>query len=836
MNEIATIENTRQKSNKWRWPLRLLAFQKDTPPAVITSHLYNELVATIDKTFSAWDFGNYNPDSLVQKKELKIYKQMSEDEQIKACQQVKVMARLCTAYEIKPGDEKNKQSVEMADFIRDQLSGIKGTFKAKLKDILTARTYGFSITEKIFEIIGHGKWQGKIGIKDMKTKEPFNFEFKQDRFANLLGIFKSGFFQSDKGIGTIDNPYPPHKFIIYSANKEFCNWYGQSDLKETYRSWWSKNFIMKFHNIFLERFGMPTIMASYPKELRQDKQFLEIIDDLLKNYQTKTGFRVPDGVRLELLEATRRGDAGYAEAIEMHDKKIARALLCPDLAIQAGEHGGSFALTKERFSVFILILEEIGYEIEEVVAQDQIIDPLILLNYGLVEKELRPRFCFEPLVESDTKIKSEIVDLLVRAGVVNPKEDWVRDFVNIPAKPKEIIDEEEAKQQEEERRRREEGGDEPVIMTAESPDNCCSMREKQQYLKPSVLRREPTKFESKVDFVKLNKEMDSYAEHMQEVLTEITKDWKKHIFAQAERIFKDNSLKDINKLWLRNTGSFKNELRNWMVKIHLDSKFRDAEVLKKSGVEIEIIKKDIPKKAGFTIVKFTQFPEFDPWAAMPTQAAIEFFNEKRLAKITKPNGEKKVILFGKGGELGYYDSRAFAVAGIESQYVTNQAKIILFDAVQTGDMKTAFTNLENLFGKYIDQGKISANLVSPNRLETIIRTNTNDALNRGREALFNDPDIDEFVPFVQVSAVRDERVTLYCLGLDGKVFKKSDAPGFPAHFNCRTDLIPYTIIEAEKKPPTISGLQDEEAKLRASGKPDAVRGVGFGGQPITKND
>jgi len=151
-------------------------------------------------------------------------------------------------------------------------------------------------------------------------------------------------------------------------------------------------------------------------------------------------------------------------------------------------------------------------------------------------------------------------------------------------------------------------------------------------------------------------------------------------------------------------------------------------------------------------------------------------------------------------------------------------------------MKTAFTNLENLFGKYIDQGKISANLVSPNRLETIIRTNTNDALNRGREALFNDPDIDEFVPFVQVSAVRDERVTLYCLGLDGKVFKKSDAPGFPAHFNCRTDLIPYTIIEAEKKPPTISGLQDEEAKLRASGKPDAVRGVGFGGQPITKND
>ncbi len=52
--------------------------------------------------------------------------------------------------------------------------------------------------------------------------------------------------------------------------------------------------------------------------------------------------------------------------------------------------------------------------------------------------------------------------------------------------------------------------------------------------------------------------------------------------------------------------------------------------------------------------------------------------------------------------------------------------------------------------------------------------------------------------------------------------------------NCRTDLIPFTKIEAEETPPTVVSLDDEEAKLRATGKAGAVRGVGFGGTQIIK--
>jgi uncharacterized protein with gpF-like domain len=85
-----------------------------------------------------------------------------------------------------------------------------------------------------------------------------------------------------------------------------------------------------------------------------------------------------------------------------------------------------------------------------------------------------------------------------------------------------------------------------------------------------------------------------------------------------------------------------------------------------------------------------------------------------------------------------------------------------------------------------------------------------------------------------VSAILDSRTTDYCAGLDGKVFKKTDAPTFPAHHNCRTHTVPITTFEANKTPPTVSSLADEEADLRTTGKQSAVRGVGFGGTPIVK--
>lgn len=53
--------------------------------------------------------------------------------------------------------------------------------------------------------------------------------------------------------------------------------------------------------------------------------------------------------------------------------------------------------------------------------------------------------------------------------------------------------------------------------------------------------------------------------------------------------------------------------------------------------------------------------------------------------------------------------------------------------------------------------------------------------------------------------------------------------------NCRTDVIPFTTVEAETNPPDVKDREAEEAKTIAKNtnadtgkvKPSAVRGVGF---------
>ena len=76
-------------------------------------------------------------------------------------------------------------------------------------------------------------------------------------------------------------------------------------------------------------------------------------------------------------------------------------------------------------------------------------------------------------------------------------------------------------------------------------------------------------------------------------------------------------------------------------------------------------------------------------------------------------------------------------------------------------------------------------LIDPHRLETIVRTNMNEAINEGRRSMYEAPDVAGFVPYFAYSAIIDEKVTDYCECMDGKNFRIEDLAAInpPAHFN-----------------------------------------------------
>jgi SPP1 gp7 family putative phage head morphogenesis protein len=118
-------------------------------------------------------------------------------------------------------------------------------------------------------------------------------------------------------------------------------------------------------------------------------------------------------------------------------------------------------------------------------------------------------------------------------------------------------------------------------------------------------------------------------------------------------------------------------------------------------------------------------------------------------------------------------------------------------------------------------------VTSPHRIQTAVRTNAFEAINEARYSTFTDPALDGFVEALEYSAILDDRTTEICTHLDGRVYPAEspqwDAIRPPNHFNCRSLLVPVTIIDTE-----VEG-KDKLKGERWSKPPRIEPQQGFGG-------
>lgn len=187
----------------------------------------------------------------------------------------------------------------------------------------------------------------------------------------------------------------------------------------------------------------------------------------------------------------------------------------------------------------------------------------------------------------------------------------------------------------------------------------------------------------------------------------------------------------------------------------------------------------------------------------------------------------------------YFDTQSFRMAGDASDQTRKIIQQELQNAIKQGkplkDVRVAIwerlvakglTKREAVLGIETDAA-VNAALdelwidtvedVAP-YLDTLIRTNTFEALNEARYAEFTDPAVSEFVEALQYAAVLDSSTTEICTHLgtggtngEGVIFKADSAiwdqfrP--PNHFNCRSVLIPITTIDGwdgvESPEPTV---------------------------------
>jgi phage gp29-like protein len=399
--------------------------------------LGNDLLASMTRVR---DGGIYflPTDEIIRRKGWAVYKEMLNDDQVKACLEFKKILIGGRAFEVAPLDD-SAEAKQQAAFVEEAFKRIK--VDQALKEALSALEFGFSLAEQVFT---RDTWEGTqyVFLSKLAFREPSQIYIKADEHGNVLGAQQYNTNAQGIGKNTID--LPKEKIFLFTHNKRFGNNYGVSDLRSAYRPWWAKKFIVQFWNVFLERMGSPMTTMKYPQGASEELK--RTLKQIMRGLSSKTEILIPEGVEIALVEATRGGTATYEQALAFHNDSIARAILMSgllgmngDAARSSGTNGQSFIQQRLIFKMADGVSQELADAL-----MNQVINPLLALNFA---KVLAPKFIWQDYGQFEGQVVADEIRQLHAAGVIDMDQkdvNYVRSIMGLPIRtaeetPDEVI-------------------------------------------------------------------------------------------------------------------------------------------------------------------------------------------------------------------------------------------------------------------------------------------------------------------------------------------------------------------------------------------------------------
>lgn len=313
---------------------------------------------------------------------LQIYDRMQTDAQVRASLNLKKLGVLAAPWSIVPADGCDAAR-RIADFVRFSLSQMRGSVGGILWKSLDACAKGYAVLELNYELRNDEPYAGLLLLQEAKAKDPSLFGFQVDEFLNIRSLQLNV-------PGELPVSLRRDKFVLYVYNAHYESPWGEPDLRAAYPHWFAKTALLRFWSVYLEKFGSPTVMGTYKRGLPPEAQ-----DELLaalEKLQQETALVVPEDVKVQLMNGLEHGAQGYLEAVEYHNAEIARSILGQTLTTDEGRRVGSLALGVVHFHVMLLQLQALRRELAEIVMTEQVIRPLVELNF---QTTLIPRFVFD---------------------------------------------------------------------------------------------------------------------------------------------------------------------------------------------------------------------------------------------------------------------------------------------------------------------------------------------------------------------------------------------------------------------------------------------------------
>jgi len=711
--------------------------------------------------YTSNDFRKYNPDDLIGRQGYKVYKRMMNDEQIKAAVRFRRNSVTSRGWAFKFEDAEelsNEEKEKRINVLTKSLTSMKGNLRGALNGIMSSMYHGFSLSEKTFKSFNY-KGTPYWGVQSIHLKPFESFHFNSNSFGDLESITQV--------IGQETVNVDQNKMIHHVHNPEVDLYFGQSELREAYRAYYSKDVIIKLENIFLERSAGGFIWAQPKTESTISSGSVQEtnLKSVLKRIQTITSILLPKDVDLHV--EMPKDTQAFDRAIAKHNKALSKALLMPSL-LGLSEQGnvGSNAQSQTQLESFLWMLDSEAEDLAETI-NEQLIQDLGDFNFG---DDIYPTFYFKPLSNAELVKTIDNWTKLVEKNAVVPTEsdeEYWREALELPEKG------------------------EPIQTVPSESDAIGSGANVEDTLpiKPTddikTLDSDRPSQEPKKEKAKMSRDTMLFSRAVKRVdFSQI--DRSSGIAEYQGEVHLANIMQDIVE-WSSN--EIRTEYYNLLTTPSEVKKFKfkpefKADLKKVSKrilvngwrIGMDNGKQELAKADSLRMSKLN-------FAALTEQAAKEYFEAKAFTMAGKLSDDALAII---KNEL---------MVGIKYSKTTDDVIESVYTAFGKAGLLTREV-LEELLGEALNVKTPTA------RLKTVVRTNLFEAVNEARFSLFTGKDVQGFVTKLEYSAILDSRTTDICKALDDKVLL-ADASEWdkyrpPNHFNCRSLLIPVTEADDAK--------------------------------------
>lgn len=683
-------------------------------------------------------------------------------------------------------DEVDPEDQEVADFVEKALFEVmEQPWDSWLLECLTMLPMGFSCFEKIYM---PDKESDKIWLRKMAFRRQETIDrWETDGGAAGVRQILPTALETGENAGDTMVSIPAEKLIIFSFRREGDNYEGVSVLRSAYKHWFIKDQLYKFDSVRHERasIGIPVIYLPDNATDEDKEEALNIVKNIRGTEQT--GVVMPgskdSGWLFEFADLRAEKGTDLFESIKHHNREISKNVLAQFLELGATE-SGSRALDESQQSLFIIGLESVAKQIDEVISRF-LIPELVDMNFdveryprlkhdklGNVDysqlstslKNLADSNILTPDLELEQHVRA-IMDMPVRKDIGKPSED-TRDAVmqkkiserdpnfkkaidkkaeeqepsadEVQAHEHEHVDDDETKEFKEICRRIDNDFIIRLQNECRTPEDYAVLKKKgfkfNEFEKDSP--RPLTFAEKKVNFKSIKRAMDTFGEKLENDVTDITEKQKQDLLRQVKKAVDNNDIKALGELKVKNKGELSQAL---------------------TDVQKEMF--EIGKKTASTEMNVKVPPtKSEVRGAMRVQndALVDDLGNRMqdTAKLTSAEFIQK-----NGGSISQVGSAAVVAAVAES------------------------------LDKTVSKARSTLNTVG-----------VTGAVNLGRSTIFER--FPERVFAFQYSAIIDDRTTNFCLSMDGRVVKPGSTEFVdlspPNHFNCRSIWVEILVDETFK--------------------------------------